>query len=207
MLPYGVAEDVISTLKGSSAMARTAAGLEQALNRTKAAEHARTERRRRNHRVVNAGGGPIYAKDCREMAIQRIANEAAQQQAAVDARARRAIVTRFNTWRRITSALRNWGKKSVKRHAQGALITLTRPSMTVFTGLIKKGEPGGPDELKDWEYIVEDLALAERFLDLYTKSIQYIERRGALRFIGITESASTALEVALVNCNSMEPYL
>ncbi|KAK7178104.1 transposase, partial [Paraphaeosphaeria sporulosa] len=76
----------------------------------------------------------------------------------------------------------------------------------VFTGPIKKGEPGGPDELKDWEYIVEDLALAERFLDLYTKSIQYIERRGTLRFIGITESASTALEVALVNCNSMEPY-
>ncbi|KAL5370926.1 hypothetical protein PMIN02_012991, partial [Paraphaeosphaeria minitans] len=67
MLPYGVAEDVISTLKGSSVMARTATGLEQALNRTKAAEHASTKRRRRNHRVVNAGGGPIYAKDCREM--------------------------------------------------------------------------------------------------------------------------------------------
>ncbi|KAF9728330.1 transposase [Paraphaeosphaeria minitans] len=97
MLPYGVAEDVISTLKGSSVMARTATGLEQALNRTKAAEHASTKRRRRNHRVVNAGGGPIYAKDCREMAIQRIANEAAQQQAAVNARARRALVTRFNT--------------------------------------------------------------------------------------------------------------
>lgn len=97
MLPSNVAEGVVATLKGSSALARTAAGLEKALHRTRAGEHARAERRRRNRRVVDAGGGPIYARDCRKMAAARVVNEAAKQEAAVTARAQRLLTKRMNT--------------------------------------------------------------------------------------------------------------
>lgn len=77
-------------------MARNAAGLEQALHQTKAAEHARAERRRRNQRVVDVGGGPIYAGDCRRTATERIVNEAAKQEAAVAACQQRALVKRLH---------------------------------------------------------------------------------------------------------------
>ncbi|KAF1964073.1 hypothetical protein BU23DRAFT_605006 [Bimuria novae-zelandiae CBS 107.79] len=105
-LPREQAEDVISTLKGSSAMARNAARLEQALHQTKAAEHARAERRRRNQRIVDVGGGPVYAGDCRKMAAERVINEAAKQEAAVAARHQKALVKQFNTWKRILSNYR-----------------------------------------------------------------------------------------------------
>ncbi|KAF1975802.1 hypothetical protein BU23DRAFT_597540 [Bimuria novae-zelandiae CBS 107.79] len=111
-LPREQAEDVISTLKGSSAMARNAARLEQALHQTKAAEHARAERRRRNQRIVNVGGGPVYAGDCQKMAAKRVINEAAKQEAAVAARHQKALIKQFNTWKRILS---NRGKFRARR--------------------------------------------------------------------------------------------
>ncbi|PVH90398.1 hypothetical protein DM02DRAFT_578018, partial [Periconia macrospinosa] len=150
-LPREQAEDVISTLKGSSAMARNAAGLEQALHRTKAAEHARAERRRRNRRVVDVGGGPVYAGDCRRMATERAVNEAAKQEAAVAARQRRALVKRFNTWKRILSNVRNWGKKSSKRHLEGTLLTRVKSNMTIFDGPVLETPA---EQLTRWEYRV-----------------------------------------------------
>ncbi|KAF9729866.1 hypothetical protein PMIN01_11799 [Paraphaeosphaeria minitans] len=148
-----IAEDIISTIKGSSALARNAASLEQALHRTKAAEHARSERRRRSRRVIDTGGGPIYAKDCRDMAIQRVVNEAAKQEALIEARQQRAIVRRFNAWRTIHSAVRNWGKNSAKRYSQGTTVTLTRPYMTIYSGPIVKTPHS---ELTPWEYRIDD---------------------------------------------------
>jgi len=88
-------------------MARNTIALEEALHKTKAAKYARAKRRRRNRRIVDASGGPIYAKDCRRKAIQRIANEATQQEAAVEARQLRAVIKRLNTWRRIYLNIRN----------------------------------------------------------------------------------------------------
>lgn len=82
-------------------MARNAARLEQALHQTKAAEHARAGRPRRNQRVFDVGGGPVYAGDCRKMAAERVVNEAAKQEAAVAARHQKALVKRFNTWKKI----------------------------------------------------------------------------------------------------------
>ncbi|KAF1978060.1 hypothetical protein BU23DRAFT_250511, partial [Bimuria novae-zelandiae CBS 107.79] len=173
-------------------------------HQTKAAEHARAERRRRNQRIVDVGGGPVYAGDCRKMAAERVINEAAKQEAAVAARHQKALVKQFNTWKRILSNVRNWGKRSSRRHREGLLATRSRSHITVFDGPVIKTLS---DELTRWEYRVINPALAERFQDLYKESIQKLEQRGKFRARrSIIESSIPALEVAYVNGGGMDPY-
>jgi hypothetical protein len=200
LLPREVAEDVILTLKGSSAMARNAVGLEQALHRTQAAEHARSERRRRKNRTVDVGGGAVYAEDCRKMAAQRVINEAAKQEAAVAARHLRALSKRINTWKRIRPNIRNWGKKASKRYAEGLTITQNNNKWT-YTG------PTIKYEREAWEYRVEDPSRAEIFRRLYENSIQRLESRGKFRADrSIADGPYGAAELGLMARCSMDPY-
>jgi len=185
-LPRDLAEGIITTLKGSSAIARAAAGLEQALHNTRAAEYAREQRRRRNRRVVDAGGGPIYAGDCRKMAAARVANEAAKQEAAVAARLQRLLTKRMNTWKKLRPTIRNFGKKSMKRHATG--VTVMR-------------------DMSRWTYSTTDPERAQEFQQLYTNSIQYLECRGRFRAVStIISSSLNAAEVSLMARDTLDPY-
>ena len=101
LLPGEVAGLVISTLKGSSAMARNAVALEQVLHQTKAAEHARAERRRRRNRAADVGGGTIYASELRGIGERRVVSEAVRQEAAVAVRKERALRQRLNAYKRL----------------------------------------------------------------------------------------------------------
>ncbi|ORY16125.1 hypothetical protein BCR34DRAFT_639862 [Clohesyomyces aquaticus] len=100
MLLSDIAKGVIAALKGSSALARTAARLKQALANTKAAKHAQAERRRRSRRAVEGSRGPIYAADC-----------------PVTARVQRLLTKRINAWKRLRPSIQSNGKRATKRHA------------------------------------------------------------------------------------------
>lgn len=76
--------------------------------------------------------------------------------------------------------------------------------MTVFDGPVIKTLS---DELKRWEYRVNDRALAECFQDFYENSIQTMEQRGKfMASRSIIESSISALEIAYVNYGGMDPY-
>ena len=185
-LPHPIATDILRTLKGSSIMAKTAEGLQRQLNSTKAAELARAERRRRKRRVLDVGGGPIYAEDARHMVKQRKLDEIAEQERRLRLKKEREVTTLLNKWKKLRSNLRNWGKKSLKRQLEG--VTLSR-------------------DMRRWVYSANDEGEELALQALREANLEYMGNRGAFRpYFSIQHDLTTAAEAGVLARGALDPY-
>lgn len=121
-MPREIAASVIKHHRGVAAMALIAAGLQRDLHHTEAAQLAKSERRKRKRRALEATGGPIYSQDARRMVERRQIDDVARLQQDLAARVFRELRIIANKWKRIRPTIRSHGKQYVKRAATGVTI-------------------------------------------------------------------------------------
>jgi hypothetical protein len=182
-LPRDMAAGVIRHLRGVSALARIAEGLQRELRSTKAAELAKDERRRRKKRALEVKGGPIYSQDARRMVRQREVNDVARLEAEIAVKRLREVTKIVNKWKRLLPTVRNWGNKYCKRRAEGVS----------FQRAVAR-----------WQYAADDddynTTAAEKLLYIkQDRSFKYHEGR-------ITTEQTPAIEVAFGMRRLVDPY-